>query len=118
MSELICSKCGSDLIPSNMRGEESLIRLADRKILAANRWFDADCPQCGPVFQNKVGHHATIQSKQLKELFPKSKLRALKTALSDNEFCRLKAARAGKASLTEEELGRFSRMVKFSEFKG
>jgi regulator of extracellular matrix RemA (YlzA/DUF370 family) len=94
-----------------MRGEESLIRLSDGNILAANRWFEAVCPKCGPVLQNKMGHHATIQSKRLKKLFPKNKLQALRADLSADEFRRLSAAREGQRGLTAEDMARFRRMV-------
>lgn len=89
-----------------------MIRLSDRNILAATRWFDAVCPKCGSVFQNKVGHHGTIQSKRLKTLFPKAELTHLRSKLSPDEFQRLKAAREGKHAPTEEEIKRWLEMVK------
>jgi hypothetical protein len=94
-----------------MRGEESLIRLSDHNILAANRWFDAECPECGPRFENKMGHHGTIQSKRLKNLFPKAQLTLLRSKLSVDEFLRLKAAREGKQAPTEEEINRWRELV-------
>ena len=95
-----------------MRAEESLVRLSDDKVLAANRWFEGECPQCGSVLSNKVGHHSTVQTKRLKELFPKAKLRLLRSQLTADEFRRLKAAREGKQSLTGEEL---KRLVKIAQ---
>ena len=94
-----------------MRAEESLVRLSDGNILAANRWFDGECPRCGPVLQNKMGHHSTIQTKRLKKLFPKAKLTFFRSQLSDDEFQRLKAAREGKQSLTDEELKRLRKIA-------
>jgi hypothetical protein len=107
MAQLICSKCGCEARPIQMRGEESLVRLADGNILAANRWFDAECPQCGAILQNKMGHHGTIQTKRLKDLFPKDRLPLLRARLSVKEFRRLKSAREGKQALTDEELTRY-----------
>jgi hypothetical protein len=95
-----------------MRGEESLIRLSDRDILAANRWFDAECPKCGPVLQNEAGHHGTIQSKRLKKLFPKGELARLRSKLPADEFQRLKAAREGKQAPSEEEIVRWREVVR------
>jgi hypothetical protein len=89
-----------------------VIRLSDRRILAANRLFDAECPRCGPVLPNKMGHHGTIQSKQLKKLFLKTELTRLRSKLSADEFQRLKAAREGKQAPTEEEINRWREMVK------
>ena len=111
MSQLICSKCGKEIEPVRMRGEESVVRLSDGNILAANRWFDGECPQCGPVLQNKMGHHGTIQTKRMKELLPNAKLNLLRSKLSDGEFRRLRAAREGKQSVSEEELNRWLKMV-------
>jgi hypothetical protein len=112
MSQLVCSKCGQEIEPRKMRGEESLIRLSDRDILAANRWFDAECPQCGPVLQNKMGHHSTIQSKRLKTLFAKVEVARLRSKLSVDESRRLKAAREGKQAPTEDEINRWCEMAK------
>jgi len=111
MMEFVCSKCGSSVTPVEMRVEESVVRLSDRSILAANRWFDAECPRCGLVLQNKMGHHGTIQTKRLKELFPKSKLPVLRANLSADEYRRLKASREGKQALTDEELTRFRKLI-------
>src|SRR5579872_907566 len=104
MSQLIWSKCGQQIEPRKMRAEESLIRLSDRDILAANRWFDAECPRCGPVLQNKMGHHSTIQSKRLKTLFPRAAVAHPRSKLSIDEFRRLKDARDGKQATTEDEI--------------
>jgi len=104
MSQLICSKCGREVKPSKMRAEESLVTVPDGKVLFSNRWFDAECPACGSVLQNKIGHHASLQTKELKKQFPKAKLPLLRSRLSDKEFKRLKEAREGKRSLTDEEL--------------
>jgi len=112
MSQLVCSKCGQELEPTKPRVEESLIRLSDRNILAANRWFDAECPQCGPVLQNKMGHHSTLQSKRLKRLLPNAELGRLRSKLPADEFRRLKAAREGTSAPTEEEIKRWGEMVK------
>jgi hypothetical protein len=112
MSQLVCPKCGQEIKPTKMRGEESLIRLSDRDILAANRWFDAECPQCGPVLPNKMGHHGTIQSKRLKTLFPKAEVARLRSKLSVDEFRRLKDARESKQAPTEDEINRWRELVK------
>ena len=98
-------------MPSRMRAEESIVTIPDGKILFSNRWFDAKCPQCGSVLRNKIGHHASIQTKELKKLFPKASLNLLRSHLSPSEFKRLKAAREGKQSLTDEELNRFRRIL-------
>lgn len=111
MSKLVCLKCGREVSPAELQGEESWVRLSDNKILFASRWFDGECPQCGPVLQNKIGHHGTLQAKRLKELFPKAELPLLRSQLSDDEFRRLKAAREGKQSLAEKELELLRKMV-------
>ena len=91
--------------------EESLTRLSDSNVLAANRWFETECPQCGPVLQNKMGHHATIQTKRLKKEFPKAQLLHLRSQLSTEDFEKLEAAREGKQAVTEQELERWRRAI-------
>jgi hypothetical protein len=58
-----------------------------------------------------MGHHGTIKSKRLKELFPNDKLRILRDKLSAERFRQLKAARKGRQALTEEEIGLLRKML-------
>ena len=71
MPKMSCSKCGAEIVPDVMRGEESLIRLSDRKILAANRGFEGKCINCGDMFLNKMGHHRSKQRKTVDETISK-----------------------------------------------
>jgi hypothetical protein len=111
MPKMACSKCGAEIVPDVMRGEESLIRLSDRKILAANRGFEGKCINCGDMFLNKIGHHRSKQRKRLMKLFPKSRLGKLGAQLSPSEFRRLEDAIKGEQALTDGELARYVNLM-------
>jgi hypothetical protein len=84
--KLRCTKCGGQGAEvRKMIAEENWVGIPDQDVKFTNRWFDAVCPECGPILCNKVGHHGTFRAKELKSLFPKAKLRQLRAALPAKE---------------------------------
>jgi hypothetical protein len=68
-----------------MEAELSSVGMAEHNVNAVVRRFITKCPDCGPVFHDRVGHHGTISKKELSKLFPKRHRRQLLDSLLGEE---------------------------------
>jgi ribosomal protein S27AE len=108
MDDLIqCPKCGKAVPYGKMDCEISEIDLIEHNVHFVVRRFQAVCPNCGPFFHDRVGHHGTITEKQMKQLFPKRERRRLRDALSEGERKPFVRTLAGKREPRDGEIKRW-----------
>jgi uncharacterized C2H2 Zn-finger protein len=80
-----CPKCDKVVDIGKMDAEISEIGVVDHNVGFVARRFRATCPDCGPFFHDRVGHHCTITKKQMAQLFPKRQRRRLRDVLPEDE---------------------------------
>jgi hypothetical protein len=74
-------------------------------VCAAQRTFRGVCPKCGPVLTQRLGHHATIQEKLMKEqIFPKDVRAIIRRKLEGVELKAFNRTIEGKLMPTSDQL--------------
>src|ERR1019366_8763628 len=103
--ESACSKCETSLIGNNpMICEEILIPSSGGPVFAAQRTFRGECPKCGTILTTHMGHHATVQEKQMKKWFPRDARAQICSKLLDVEVKVFKSAMQGKYAPTVDQI--------------
>jgi hypothetical protein len=112
MEKSTCPKCGHEIELGKMIYEESLVGVPDSGVKFSSRKFQAVCPTCGPILNQKVGHHSTLAVKELKNLFPKAHLKRLRAALPKDERRLFNETLSGKRIAKDGEIERWSKILK------
>jgi hypothetical protein len=107
MGDLVqCWKCGK-AVPIGEMTEISEIDLGEQSVHGVVRRFQANCPDCGPFFHDRAGHHRTIDKKELIRLFPKGQRARLRNALLKDERKLFDKTLAGMRAPKDGELDRW-----------
>jgi len=107
MEKEVCTGCGCEVELGQMVIEENVIGKPDHEVKTTARWFNAVCPKCGPILYDKRGHHGTVASKRLKGLFPKDRLRQLRSVLPEYERKLFNETLSGKRIEKDGEVQRW-----------
>lgn len=108
MNDLVqCPKCSKVVHVGKMEAEMSEIGVLDHNLGFVVRRFRARCPECGPFFHDRLGHHGSITKKQMKQLFPKCHRRQLLDVLPEDERQPFMRTLDGKREPKDGEIDRW-----------
>jgi len=107
-----CPKCDKAVYVGKMDAEISEIGVIDHNVGFVVRRFRATCPDCGPFFHDRVGHHGTITKKQMAQLFPKRHRRRLRDILPEDGRKPFMRTLAGKREPKDGEVEKWRALQK------
>lgn len=98
--------------PVKMLAEEIAASMTSGKILGSARNLAIVCVTHGPLNWNqKAGHHSTLQESELKKLFPKAVRAQLKQLLSREEWQAFTEALQGRLRATNDMVANWQRRL-------
>lgn len=102
-----CPKCNRLVPDGDMIAGISEIDVKAQDVFFVVRRFRATCPDCGPFFHDRVGHHDTIGEKEMTRLFPKVQRKRIRNALPKEERKLFGQTLAGKREPKDGEVQRW-----------
>jgi hypothetical protein len=110
---VLCPKCGAESNLVRMRSEIASVGILNPKVNFVARNFDFSCPKCGHSFieTRRVGYHATIATKELKDRFPKKYWKQLRAALPVEERKIFRQTLSGKRMALDGEVERWLKVL-------
>jgi hypothetical protein len=85
----------------------SELDLKEQNVHFVVRRFHSTCPECGPFFHDRPGHHDTIGEKQMTRRFPRGQRKRLRKALPLDERKLFDQTMAGKREPMDGEVERW-----------
>jgi hypothetical protein len=101
-----CRKCGK-AVPIGEMIEIDEVSLGEQNIVGVVRRFQPTCPDCGPFFHDRPGHHSTINKKEMTRRFPERERRRLCNALPKEQRRLFKQTMKGMREPKEGEVDRW-----------